>query len=67
MEEKVLGTLDKERTEGIFKSYENNKSNLLLRHALSRNAISSVIFDSSSLKDVDTKFSIDIKTLPVAN
>ncbi len=67
MEEKVLGSLDKERTEEILKNYENDKSNLLLRHALSRNAISSVIFDSSSLKDVDTKFSIDIKTLPVAN
>lgn len=67
MEEKILGALDAQRTEEILKGYEENKSNLLLRHALSRNAISSVIFDSSSLKEVDTKFSIDIKTLPVAN
>lgn len=67
MNEKQIGALDLTRTEEIRNEYDKDKTNLLMRHALARNSISNVIFDSASLKDVDTKFSIDIKTLPVAN
>ena len=67
MNEKQIGALDLTRTEEIRNQYDKDKTNLLMRHALARNSISNVIFDSASLKDVDTKFSIDIKTLPVAN
>lgn len=67
MEEKQIGALNQMRTEEIRNEYDKDKTNLLMRHALARNSISNVIFDSSSLKDVDGKFSIDIKTLPVAN
>lgn len=67
MNEKQIGALNETRTKEIRKEYASDKSNLLMRHALSRNSISSVIFDTASMKDVDTKFSIDIKTLPVCN
>ncbi len=67
MEEKQIGALNQMRTEEIRNEYDKDKTNLLMRHALARNSISNVIFDSSSLKEVDGKFSIDIKTLPVAN
>ena len=67
MSEKTLGALDEGATNEILKNYEEDKKNVVVRHALSRQSISNVTFDSSSLAGVNPKFSIDIKTLPVAN
>lgn len=63
----VLGALDEKRTSSILASYEKDTKNVLVRHALSRNAISSVVFEPGSLLQVTPEFSIDLKTLPVAN
>jgi bleomycin hydrolase len=63
----VEGALDETRTTTILAKYESDPKNVVVRHALSRNAISSVIYNSDSLASVANEFSIDLKTLPVAN
>ncbi|MCH3910011.1 MAG: C1 family peptidase [Bacilli bacterium] len=63
----VNGSLDETRTKSILSNYERDDKNTIIRHALSRNAISSVIYDSSSLPSVSPEFSLELKTLPVAN
>lgn len=67
MAERQLGALvGKNLTEKIEK-YEKDEKNAVVRHSLSRQSISNAVFDSSSMRGVQTKFSIDIETLPVAN
>ena len=63
----ITGALDQERSNEIKQKYEANKSNVVIRHALSRNPLSEVIFDSSSLKGVHHHFSINLKTMNVTN
>jgi len=67
MKHTSMGALDTERRSAIVSSYEKEGKNKVVRHALSRHSISNVIFDSSSLAMVAPVFSIDLKTLPVAN
>lgn len=63
----IEGSLDKALTDKIVSAYQADKSNAMLRHALSRTAISEVVFDSSSLPTTTMSFSIDIPTMPVTN
>ena len=63
----ILGALDAKRSQEILLSYQKDPKNNLIRHALSRTPITNAIFDSSSLRDVNPKFSLDLKTMPVAN
>jgi len=63
----ILGALDAKRSQEILLSYQKDPKNNVIRHALSRTPITNVIFDSSSLRDVNPKFSLDLKTMPVAN
>lgn len=59
--------LTKEKEGRILNEYLTDKKNTIIRHALSRNALSEVIYDSSSLLLENPSFSIEIKTMPVAN
>lgn len=67
MNDMIQGAIDNARAEKIQKDYEADPKNVLLRHALSRTSISDVIFEPGSLKGVDPHFSVEVKTLPVAN
>src|SRR5574344_2179649 len=64
---KVKGALDETRSAEILDAYSKDPKNVVVRHALSRNPLSSVIYDSSSLIGVSNEFSLELKTLPVAN
>lgn len=61
------GALDYTRRKAILESYDNDGRNLLMRHALSRNPISEVIYEPSSVAYVAPQFSLEVDTLPVAN
>ena len=63
----VQGALDETKTAGIRQRYDADPKTRVVRHALSRNSLSSVIFDTASLAAVANEFSLDLKTLPVAN
>jgi len=62
-----IGALTEEKVGRIEKDYDADLKNKVVRHALSRTSISDVIFEPGSLEGVAPVFSIDIKTLPVAN
>jgi len=65
--EKVLGALDEARTAEIEKSYASDPKNNIVRHALSREQITSAIYESGALGDIAPVWSINLKTLPVCN
>lgn len=67
MDKTTIGSLDRATTEEIMKKYEGDKLNTIIRHSLTRNTISNVIFDISSCKDVNMSFNIDVPTLKVCN
>lgn len=67
MKEQKVGSLDDKVTNRYLEDYEKDSKNPLVRHALSRHAIPNVIFESSSLPHVVPKFSLELKTLPVAD
>lgn len=67
MNEETLGALTGKTLDNILEGYAKDPKNVVVRHSLSRSSISNATFDSSSQKDVDTKFSINLDTLPVAN
>lgn len=48
-------------------NYESNKVNKLVRHALSKNAISTVTYESNNEENTIFTFSHEVKTLPVCN
>lgn len=47
--------------------YASNKTNTIVRHALSKNLISDVVYDSKNESNTNFDFSIVVKTLPVCN
>lgn len=61
------GTLNNEKVKTIVEEYHKDKRNAIIRHSLSRNPLSEVIYDSSSVLGENPAFSIEVKTLPVAN
>lgn len=65
--EKVIGALTEARTAEIEKSYVLDSKNLIVRHALSREQITSAIYESGALGDIAPTWSINLKTLPVCN
>ena len=46
---------------------KDSKNNLVIKHALSKNPISEIVYDAKNEIDVINDFSIEIKTLPVCN
>lgn len=67
MEKTIIGSISEEKRGKIMERYEGDKTNNIVRHALSRNPITDVVFESSSCKDVNAYYSIDVKTLPACN
>ena len=65
--EKLIGALNEEVTAKIVKDYSEDKKNTIVRHALSKGNISAAIYEPGALGSVAPAFSIDLKTLPVAN
>src|SRR5574344_1234865 len=65
--ENVVGALTAEKSAAIAKSYESDLKNNVVRHALSRNPISEVVFEPASVINVAPEFNVEVKTLPVAN
>ncbi len=63
----IEGALDSARQKEILEAYEKDPRNALVRHALSRTLVNDVVFEPGSIPAVDPTFSIEIKTLPVAN
>ncbi|MBO4540961.1 MAG: C1 family peptidase [Bacilli bacterium] len=62
-----VGALDEMRVKQIRKSYEKDGKNQIVRQALSRSPLSDVCFVSESSYGVTPHFSVEVKTLPVAN
>lgn len=48
-------------------NYNQNSKNLVIKHALSKNPISEIVYDTKNEIDVINDFSIEIRTLPVCN
>jgi len=63
----TVGALSEEKVSKIEKDYDGELKNKVVRHALSRTAISDIIFEPGSIEGVAPAFSVEIKTLPVAN
>ena len=61
------GALDEALRSHFDEDYEKDTKNAVISHAMSRNPISDVVFNPSSLKDVNSVFSIDIKTMSALN
>lgn len=67
MENIMDGALDEALRSHFDEDYEKDPKNTVISHAMSRNSISDVVFNPSSLKGVNPVFSIDIKTMPALN
>jgi len=63
----TLGALDEKREQEIMAAYLADPKNTVVRHALSRSSVSEAVFDPGSTKEVNPHFSLDLKTMPVAN
>ncbi len=63
MENIKNGSLDEKRTAEILEGYEKDKTNLLVRHSLSRNPISQAIYDKEAEKETVPFFSVEVDTL----
>ncbi|MFA6755317.1 MAG: C1 family peptidase [Bacilli bacterium] len=60
-------TITGESFNALNRRYMANPRNIVLRHALCKNSISSVVYDQKNEVEVLNNFSINLKTLPVAN
>ncbi|MBQ7994777.1 MAG: C1 family peptidase [Bacilli bacterium] len=62
--ENTIGALN---LEALRKNYEADSKNTLVRHSLSRNPVSSVVYESGSVIPLSNNFSISVKTSSVCN
>lgn len=51
----------------IQKNYESDKTNDVIRHALSNNDISSIVRNQDRVKEADYSFSLEVKAMAVTN
>ena len=51
----------------VFKKYEKDKVNTVIRHALSQNTIDELAKNQDRAFETNFSFSLDLKTMPVAN
>ncbi len=51
----------------IRRHYEEDAKNAILRHALSRHAVTSILYEPASLPGVNMCYSLDLKTMPALN
>lgn len=59
--------LDAKVYERVEKDYQADPKNTILRHALSRQSATDVIYEGQSLTSLQPHYSIHIKTMPVCN
>ena len=64
---KIEGNLDNTTSKKIIEDYQQDSKNSLVRHAISRNAVGSVVFEPNAVSAVAPHFSVEIKTLPVTD
>ncbi|MCR5079058.1 MAG: C1 family peptidase, partial [Bacilli bacterium] len=66
-DKKPVGAITIEKQEEMKEALSSDRCFVTLNHALSKTPISQVTFDPSSLPSVDPSFSIEVKTMSVAN
>ena len=67
MKKEVLGALTEEKVKSIRERYSKDEKNTIIRHALSRSTLTNISYRSESLPTVQPHFSVEVKTMPVAN
>ncbi len=67
MSEKCVGALDQKRLEELCEAYEKDPKSALVRHALSRNPISEIVYNSDAKRKIEPAFSVEVKTMAAAN
>lgn len=65
--ESIKGVLNEATLNKLAKDYEADPKNIAVRNSFSRSTITDVSFDSASKPGIDPHFSLELKTLPVAN
>ena len=63
----IEGALDKATTAKILANYHKERSNTVLRHALSRTPLPDAIYEPQAIAGTDFVFNTEIKTMPVTN
>ena len=59
--------INQKEFKNLEEKYHKDDKNIVIKHALSKNPISEIVYDVKNEIDVINDFSIDIKTLPVCN
>ena len=67
MKNTVEGSLDRDFVKKVVDEYASDKTNPIVRHAISRGSVSNAVFEPSACTSTTLAFSNEIKTLPVAN
>ncbi|MCR5348137.1 MAG: C1 family peptidase [Bacilli bacterium] len=67
MSNTIEGSLDQAATKKILAEYKADKTNVVVRHAISRTTLANATYDSSAASATGLVFSHEIKTMPVTN
>ncbi len=67
MGEKIVGSLEGEALDKILADYDKDPKNAVVRHALSRSSLTDAVYDSSCEANATMHFSVEVKTMAVAN
>jgi len=59
--------LNSEEYSELIRDYASKPQNVILRHSLIKSDIPTVVYDSKNRVEIQPNFSVEIKTLPVAN
>lgn len=62
-----MNTINKKHLNEVLCEYEKDSKNKIIRHAVCNMDIATASYSQDTAKDMDFKFDIDIKTLPVTN
>ena len=63
----IEGSLDRNFAKKVMTDYESDKTNPMIRHAISRGSVSNIVFEPSAVTSTTLTFSNEIKTMPVPN
>ncbi|MBQ7242729.1 MAG: C1 family peptidase [Bacilli bacterium] len=63
----IEGALDKNFRARIQTEYEKDRTNTVVRHALSRSSVSAAVYNPSAQISTNLAFSNEVKTMPVTN
>lgn len=67
VKKKIPGAIDSARQGEILAAYASDPKNAIVRHALSRHAVTSVFYDPSHLPDVNMSYSLELSTMTPMN